>query len=113
MLAERRRRAAHRRWRSAELERRAYQLERAKRRMLDRLDHRARRGLRVVERLFDGVDAAARHACRLELLHPRDGRTAPERIGDKPIDQLAVRDAVLVLRKTRIGRPLGAPDGLR
>jgi len=61
--------------------------------MLHRLDHPARLGLRVVERLPDRVDAPARHTGRLELLDPRGGRIGPERIGDEAekIARMAVR----------------------
>ena len=70
VLAEHRRRASHRARRVAELERNAEHLQCADKRMLDRLDHLPRCGVRVVERLRDRIDAAARNACRLQLFEP-------------------------------------------
>jgi len=36
--------------------------------MLHRFDHGARRGMRIIKRLFHGVDAPAGHARRLEFV---------------------------------------------
>ena len=68
-------------------------------RVLGGLDHLPRRGLRVVERLRDRIDAAARNAGRLQLGEPGVRLVVLERIADRAVDELAVHHAVAIAGK--------------
>src|SRR5713226_9054897 len=106
-------RAPHRAGGIGELERDSQHPQGADRGMLDRLDHGARGGVRIVERLGDRVDLGAGNADRLELGEPGVGAIVRQRLLDQPVDDGAVLDPRAVAREALVLRPFRMAEHLR